>query len=113
MGGGIITSIAYFRLNRRQKKAEVVRTELEVSKIKDSYYNEGIQDAYKRLDDMTEKLTSLRKQLLSVMQELTDTKVSLINMTEKAKIAEEEKCTVRFCKMRIPPVHGKKVEKSA
>ncbi len=103
-GGGLIT-ILFLNLNKRQKKAEVRKIEIDVEQIEDEVQRKRIIATLEDLEEIHNELAQVRKQLLETEQKLMDTELALIEMTSEAKIAKKWRCESLTCLERIPPLH--------
>lgn len=69
LGGGVVTQIANWKLNKNKVKEEVKSDEIENIRKSIDVYQTIIADQNKRISDLTEEVNTLRAQLRSERDE--------------------------------------------
>ena len=101
IGGGALTQVVNWRLNKKKVKEEVKSDEIENIRKSIDVYQTIIADQNKRISDLTEEVNTLREQLrtergeyqqqIQALQKQIVEIASVLGMQSGRKIREEKK----------------------
>lgn len=102
-GSGWAIQIAFYRYEKRKRKAEVENVELDLDTKYDELQEKRLGEAYQHIDRLQGVVDSERDKWIKLANEVVLLKEELLNEREAKKMAEFDRCTVSNCDKRTPP----------
>lgn len=109
-GSGWAIQIAFYRYEKRKRKAEVENVELDLDTKYDELQEKRLGEAYQHIDRLQGVVNSERDKWIKQANEVVLLKEELLNEREAKKMAEFDRCTVSNCDKRTPPRKSVSIE---